>query len=142
MAKTVALHVITPTSLFFSGEVHLVIARGSSGDLGVLPGHAPLLTTLRPGILTLHLPQPQGEPEVRHFATSGGALRAMPNDVTVFVDDAFSVEHLDRHAVQVELDAAIERQRRCDEHDLDAQRRERDAVSLANAKMQLFTETA
>jgi F-type H+-transporting ATPase subunit epsilon len=51
---TFHFELVSPEKLLFSGEVDQVDVPGSEGDFGVLAGHAPLMTTLRPGILTLH----------------------------------------------------------------------------------------
>lgn len=52
MANTFLLEIVTPTKLVLSEQVDLVTAPGSEGEFGVLPGHAPFLTTLKPGELT------------------------------------------------------------------------------------------
>jgi len=51
-----ALHfeLVTPEKLLFSEEVHMVVVPGTEGDLGVLEGHAPVLSVIRPGDLTVY----------------------------------------------------------------------------------------
>ncbi len=70
---------VSPEKLLFSGEVNQVDVPGSEGDFGVLPAHAPVITTLRPGILVIH-----GE---------RGALRIA--GLTVLADMAVPVEEFD-----------------------------------------------
>ena len=53
MAKTIAIEVVSSEKSLFSGEAALVVAPGESGELGVLPGHAPLLTRIKPGALKI-----------------------------------------------------------------------------------------
>lgn len=74
----------------FSGDVDMVIAPGSEGMLGILPHHAPLLTTLEYGILTV---KREGKEEI--FAISGGIMEVRPDAVTVLADVGERVEEID-----------------------------------------------
>jgi F-type H+-transporting ATPase subunit epsilon len=74
----------------FSGEVDMVVAPGSEGELGILPHHAPLLTTLSFGILRVR----QGTHE-QAFTIAGGVMEVRPDRVTVLADAGESVEDID-----------------------------------------------
>jgi F-type H+-transporting ATPase subunit epsilon len=74
----------------FEGEVDIVIAPGVEGELGILPHHAPLLTTLRAGMMRVRV---QGREEV--FAISGGVMEVRPDIVTVLADAAERAEEID-----------------------------------------------
>lgn len=74
---------VSPESVLFSGDVDQVDLPGSEGDMGILPGHAPLVTTLRPGIVTIFRGG-QREPVV----VIGGFAEASPKGLTVLADKA------------------------------------------------------
>jgi F-type H+-transporting ATPase subunit epsilon len=88
----------------FSGTVTMVSVTGSLGELGILPGHAPLLTGIRPGPVQLRLEN--GDEEV--FFASGGFLEVQPGVVTILADTAARAEDLDE-AAAVEAREAAER---------------------------------
>jgi F-type H+-transporting ATPase subunit epsilon len=80
-----ALHFefVSPESVLFSGDVDQVDLPGLEGDMGILPGHAPLVTVLRPGILTIFR-EGQREPIV----VIGGFAEVGPSGLTVLADQA------------------------------------------------------
>ena len=84
MAKTIAIEVVSSEKSLFSGEAALVVAPGESGELGVLPGHAPLLTRIKPG--ALKIVDADGGEEFMYV--SGGVLEVLPDKVTVLADVA------------------------------------------------------
>lgn len=81
---TVHCDIVSAEEKIFSGLVEMVIAAGSLGDLGITPGHAPLLTELKPGPVRLILDN--GEEEI--FYASGGFLEVQPHLVTILADTA------------------------------------------------------
>jgi F-type H+-transporting ATPase subunit epsilon len=81
---------VSPESVLFSGDVDQVDLPGIEGDLGVLPGHAPMVTLLRPGILTI-MREGQREPVV----VVGGFAEMGPSGLTVLADRAGSREDFD-----------------------------------------------
>lgn len=98
--------IVSAEKEIFSGRVTLVSVTGSAGELGILPGHTPLLTGIAPGPVKLALEN--GEEEV--FFASGGFLEVQPDVVTVLADTAARAEDLDEAAAQAAREAA--------EHDL------------------------
>ncbi len=84
MAMTMHCDIVSAEKKIFSGLVEMVVATGSLGDLGVLPGHAPLLTGLIPG--PVRIIKPGGEEEV--FYVSGGFLEVQRGIVTLLADTA------------------------------------------------------
>ncbi|MCU5780957.1 ATP synthase subunit epsilon [Alcanivorax balearicus MACL04] len=91
MAMTVHCDIVSAEKQLFSGLVEMVVAAGVEGDLGVLPGHAPLLTRLKPGPVRVKLQN--GEEEV--FYVSGGFLEVQPKLVTVLADTAERAQDMD-----------------------------------------------
>ena len=84
----------SPEKLVFSGEVDQVDVPGSEGDFGVFSDHAPLVTTLRPGILTVY----RGG-ERQRIAVFGGFAEIGPAGLTVLADVATAIVELDRAAL-------------------------------------------
>jgi F-type H+-transporting ATPase subunit epsilon len=94
---------VSPEKLLFSGEVDQVDVPGAEGDFGVLAGHAPVVATLRPGIMTVFV---NGEAQ-RMVVLGGFAEVAADGKLTVLADIADSVEEFDR-AILAERIAAKE----------------------------------
>ena len=110
MAMTMHCDIVSAEKSIFSGLVEMVVAAGSLGDLGIAPGHAPLLTALIPGPVKLVLAG--GEEEV--FYVSGGFLEVQRGVVTLLSDTALRADDVDEAAaVQAMEDAekAIANQR-------------------------------
>ncbi|MDX1705800.1 F0F1 ATP synthase subunit epsilon [Pseudidiomarina sp.] len=90
-AKTVQLDVVSAEEKLFSGAVETVQVTGSEGELGIYPGHAPLLTTIKPGMVRVVMKG--GDEEIIYVA--GGVLEVQPHNVTVLADTAIRGEELD-----------------------------------------------
>ena len=105
MKKTTRCDIVSAHGEVFSGEASMVFATGISGELGISPRHAPLITQLKPG--PVRVLKPDGE-EVFFFA-SGGILEVQPHEVTVLTDTATRGEDLDEAAAQA-AKAEAERQ--------------------------------
>ena len=104
MATTMQCDIVSAEKEIFSGRVIMVIATGSIGELGILPGHAPLLTGIEPGPVTLRLED--GEEDV--FFASGGFLEVQPGIVTVLADTALRADDIDE-AAAIEVRERAER---------------------------------
>ena len=102
---TIHCDIVSAEQEIFSGRVKLLTATGSLGELGILPGHAPLLTGIRPGPVKLTLEN--DEEEV--FFASGGFLEVQPGVVTVLADTAVRAEDIDE-AAAIEAREAAERE--------------------------------
>ena len=98
-----ALRVVSVERSLFEGDVDFMIANGADGELGVLPHHAPLMTILRPGTLTI---RHGGEEE--QILVGGGFLEVLPDRVTVLADVA-------EHAAEISVAQAEEARRRAQE---------------------------
>jgi F-type H+-transporting ATPase subunit epsilon len=95
-----ALHfeLVSPEKLVFSGEVDQVDVPGAEGDFGVLQGHAPFVTTLRPGILTVH-----GATGAQKIVVLGGFAEVSAEGLTVLADLAETVEEIDRELITARI---------------------------------------
>ena len=107
--NTLRVEVVTAEREVYNGEADMVIAKGTEGDLGILPSHAPLLTTLAVGEMRIKL----GGAEEPLFV-AGGFLEVRDNVVTVLADTAEHAEEIDearaeeaRRRAQERLEQAI-----------------------------------
>lgn len=94
MPITTHLDIVSAEKQIFSGVVEMVTATGELGELGITPGHAPLLTMLKPGEIRVTL---QGGTEDVYYV-SGGMLEVQPYYVTVLADTVERAENLDEAA--------------------------------------------
>lgn len=94
MANTTHLDIVSAEQAIFSGLVEMVVATGELGEIGITPGHAPLLTVLKPGEIRLSLPG--GAVEI--YYVSGGMLEVQPYCVTVLADVVERADNLDEVA--------------------------------------------
>ncbi len=129
MAKTMKCNVVSAERELYSGDVEMVIASGELGDLGVTPGHSPLITTLKPGPVRLVF----GDRDDELFYVSGGFLEVMPSGVNILTDTGDRAENLDEAAA---VHAKAEAQRLLEEQNADFDYT-RAAVELAEAVARL-----
>ncbi|MDG2072886.1 MAG: F0F1 ATP synthase subunit epsilon [Pseudomonadales bacterium] len=94
MASTVLCSIVSAEQEIFSGQVEMVIATGAIGELGIMPGHTPLLTGVKPGPVRLILEG--GEEEI--FYASGGFLEVQPTAITLLADTALRADDVDEAA--------------------------------------------
>ncbi len=94
MTITTHLDIVSAERQIFSGLVEMVVAPGELGEIGVVPGHAPLLTLLKPGEVRVTLPG--GGVDV--YYVQGGMLEVQPRCITVLSDVAERADHLDEAA--------------------------------------------
>ncbi|WP_057829878.1 F0F1 ATP synthase subunit epsilon [Colwellia sp. TT2012] len=92
---TVNLSVVSAEESLFSGSIKSLQITGSEGELGIMPGHAPLLTSLKPGMALIT--KEDGTEEVIYL--SGGMLEVQPNNVIVLADVATRSADLDEQAI-------------------------------------------
>ncbi|OIV47268.1 F0F1 ATP synthase subunit epsilon [Sodalis sp. TME1] len=104
-AKTYHLDVVSAEKQMFSGLVEKIQVTGSEGELGIFPGHAPLLTAIKPGMV--RIVKEHGNEE--YIYLSGGVLEVQPSTVTVLADTAIRGKDLDEAR-------AMESKRKAEEH--------------------------
>ena len=124
MASTIRCDIVSAEAEIFHGEAEMVVA---TGELGIAPRHAPLITRLKPGKVVVTLPGG----EKLDFAISGGILEVQPQVVTVLADTAIRAQDIDEAAV---LAAKAEAER------ILAHRGE--AMEVAEAQLRLAETTA
>ena len=131
MAMTVHCDIVSAEEAIFSGLVELVVAHGSLGDLGIAPGHAQLLTELKPGPVRVVV---QGGEEQIYYV-SGGFLEVQPGTITVLADTAVRAGDVDE-AAAIEAQKAAEAALTTHHGEFDYGRA---AAQLAEAAAQLRT---
>ena len=99
MADRVQFELVTPEKLILSTAVEMVVVPGTEGNFGVLPGHSPLISTIRPGMIEIYENRAVTE---RIFVVSGIA-EVTPERCTVLAEEAIAPSSLDRAATEAEL---------------------------------------
>ncbi len=92
MAMTIHVDVVSAEEQIFSGLAEFVVLPGEVGELGILPGHMPLMTRIKPGAVRLKL---QGQAQEELIFVAGGILEVQPGLVTVLADTAIRGKDLD-----------------------------------------------
>ncbi|MBT3190347.1 MAG: ATP synthase F1 subunit epsilon [Anaerolineae bacterium] len=95
--------IVSQDNLLYEGDVDIVVLPGTGGIMGVLPNHAPLLTTLNFGVVQVRF----GDEE-ENFAVSGGVAEIQPDIVTVLADRAEDIEEIDIERAQAAQERAKE----------------------------------
>ena len=108
MANTVHVDIVSAEESIFSGPAEFVALPGEAGELGILPGHTPLLTRIRPGAVRMKLPDQAGEELV---FVAGGLLEVQPSRITVLADTAVRGKDLDEAKANEPLNRAEDARR-------------------------------
>jgi F-type H+-transporting ATPase subunit epsilon len=135
MASTLAFKLVTPAEVVFDGEAELVIAVTTEGEEGILPHHAPFLAALRPGVLRANLMR-DGRASRLELATDQGFMQALPDRVTVLVDEARAFDQIDVASVRERLQQALARQKDHAPGSAGYAREQRE-IDFANAQLRL-----
>src|SRR5438309_9106775 len=99
MADRVQFELVTPERLLLSEMVEMVVVPGTEGNFGVLPGHAPLISSIRPGTIDVY----EGQRVIRRIFVVSGIAEVTAERCTVLADEALPPEDLDRGAIEAEL---------------------------------------
>jgi F-type H+-transporting ATPase subunit epsilon len=97
---TIRCEIVSQDRTVFAGDVDIVVLPGAGGEMGVLPKHAPVLTTLKYGIIKV---RKGGKEEL--FTVAGGVAEVQPDIVTILADAAENIEEID----EARADAARKR---------------------------------
>jgi F-type H+-transporting ATPase subunit epsilon len=116
------VEVLTPEGKVFEDEVQMVSTRTSTGSIGVLANHAPLMAILEPTELRLY----KSDTDVVRFAQGEGYLQVVDNSALVLVEEAIPPDEIDRSAFEARLKEAREAAERADEGSEERARAERE----------------
>jgi F-type H+-transporting ATPase subunit epsilon len=101
MAASFNFELVTPERMLIAGAAEQVVVPGAEGDFAVLPGHAPVVSTLRPGILEITLPAGK-----RRVFVKKGVAEADPARLTVLAQTAIALEDFSSAMIEAELKTA------------------------------------
>ena len=116
------VEVLTPEGKVFEDEVEMVSTRTTTGSIGVLANHAPLMAILEPTELRLY----RSETEIVRFAQGEGYLQVVDNSALVLVEEAIAPDQIDRSAFETRLQEAREAAERAEEGSEERARAERE----------------
>jgi F-type H+-transporting ATPase subunit epsilon len=128
MANTIRLEIVTPDRVVYNQDVNMVIARATDGDIGILPGHAPLIAGL--AIAPLRIKFEEGEEQL---AVTGGFIEVQPQKVTILAKTAETPAEIDVRRAQ-EAKGRAENRLKSDSEDIDFTRAE---IALQRALVRL-----
>jgi len=100
MADQVLFELVTPEKLLVSQPVDMVVVPGTEGNFGVLPGHAPLISTIRPGTIDIYQSRTT---IIQRIFVANGIAQVLPEGCTVLADEAMPPESLDRAGLEAEV---------------------------------------
>ena len=126
------LEIVTPEKKVFDDSVDSVTVPTASGEAGILPNHAPLVSALKPGILSY-----SNKGTVDKLAVSGGFVEISSNKVSVLTDSAQSADEIDAAAARADREAAEKALAANATAALEETQADRDRVEAANVKLQL-----
>ncbi|GGE17562.1 ATP synthase epsilon chain [Polymorphobacter glacialis] len=104
MADLLNFELVSPERLLSSGQVAMVVVPGSEGDFGVLPGHAPMMSTIRPGAISIY--EADSNTLTRRIFVDGGFAEVNDKGLTILAESATPVTDLDPARIAVDLVAA------------------------------------
>ena len=104
MADLLNFELVSPERLLSSGKVAMVVVPGTEGDFGVLPGHAPLMSTIRPGAIAVY--ESDSTIVTRRIFVDGGFAEVSERGLTILAESAVPVADIDPAKVAIDLAAA------------------------------------
>jgi F-type H+-transporting ATPase subunit epsilon len=105
MAEKLQFDLVSPERLLASREVYMVVAPGAEGDFGVLAGHAPFMSTIRPGVIDVY---PEEGANAERIFINGGFAEVNDRGLTILAEEASPVGELNAEAISRDLAAARE----------------------------------
>lgn len=127
MADTLTFELVTPERLAYSAAVEMVEVPGEMGDFGVLPGHAPFMSMIRPGVVTVY----ESAESVKRFFVPAGYAEVNPEGCVVLAEHLRDVAEIDLATASQELESAQAMLEAAD--DEAAQKRAEKALLVAQA---------
>ena len=100
MESTISFDLVSPEQLVFNDKAGMIIVPGKEGDMGVLPGHSKLLSSLRPGRVMVYGEDTQ---LIQSFFVSGGFVEINPEKCIVLAEEVFEMSSLDKSAIERQM---------------------------------------
>ena len=98
-SQTFQFELVSPEKILVSEQAKMVVVPGEAGDFGVLAQHSPLLSSIRPGVVTLFTP----DGETKRIFVAGGFADVNPESCSVLAEEAMNVSDLDRGKLEGQL---------------------------------------
>ncbi|CAO3353526.1 F0F1 ATP synthase subunit epsilon [Azospirillum melinis] len=136
MADKVEFELVSPEKLLKSQPVDMVVVPGSEGDFGVLAGHSPMISTVRPGVIDVY----EGDRIVDRVFVAGGFAEVTEARCTVLAEEAVALTDLDRAAVEKQIKDLSED---LDDSKSDAERAAAESkLAVARAKLDALSQSS
>ena len=130
MSDTVSFELVSPEKLLMSEDCEMVVVPGTEGDFGVLAGHAPMISSIRPGVIEVH----EGTSVTHRLFVSGGLAEVTNERLTVLAEEATPVNDIDKAAATKRLEDAKQAEQNADDANkakAEAERRVAEAMVAA-----------
>lgn len=92
MSDTLHYEIVSPERLLKDAEAAMIVVPGADGDFGVLPGHAPMMSTIRPGVVAVYASE--GAAPEKLFV-KGGLAQVSPKGLTILAEETISLDGVD-----------------------------------------------
>lgn len=127
MAK-ISFDLVSPENLIFNDEVGMIIVPGKDGDLGVLPGHSKVMSSLRPGRIMVY---GEGKNLLKSFFVSGGFAEVNPEKCIVLAESVEEINTLEKSVIEKEI------------QDLEGQEidKSKEKINIAKAKIDALSSS-
>lgn len=122
--------IVSQDRMVFEGDVDIVVLPGAAGEMGVLPHHVPLLTTLKYGFVKVRV---KNQEEI--FAVAGGVAEVQPDIVTVLADSAENVQEIDESRAEAARKRAEDALKKIKPEDIDTYTRFEAALRRSNLRL-------
>lgn len=109
MARTLLVQVVSPEATLFEGEVEMVVASTTNGEIGVLAMHAPIVAELAPGALRLKKAVGGSAEDVTVFSVYAGYLQFAEDKMIVLADGAVNIGHVDLDDLKADIESLKQR---------------------------------
>lgn len=130
MAEQVEFELVTPEKLLLSENVDMVVIPGGEGDFGVLPGHSPMISTVRPGVVNIY----EKDKISQSIFVSGGFAEVGAERCTLLAEKALNVDDIDRNQVEETLAKTRDRLEACEPDSAEAKAAEAE-IHVAEAML-------
>ena len=100
MSNTILIDLVSPEQRIFSGDVTMIIVPGKDGDIGVLPGHSKLISSLRSGRVMIY---GENKKILNSFFVSGGFVEINTKKCVVLAENVFEISSLDKNSIEKEI---------------------------------------
>jgi F-type H+-transporting ATPase subunit epsilon len=100
MSDTLRLEIVSPERLLMDAQAAMVVVPGTDGDFGVLPNHAPMMSTIRPGVIDVVASD--GD-DAQRFFVKGGLAQVSPEGLTILAEEVLSLDEQNAHDLEEKI---------------------------------------